>query len=73
MSKRPSLAESMRSIAPAAAGEPKPYFAATRAGKKRITVLVEPAEHKRLKHLAVDAERSIEDLMRGRWTIERLS
>jgi hypothetical protein len=45
--------------------------AASRAGEgrggeglKRITVAVDPDEHKKLKRLAVDAGRSIEDLMR---------
>jgi hypothetical protein len=45
-------------------GEGKRYFAATREGMKRITVAVAPEEHKKLKRLAVDAGRSIEDLMR---------
>lgn len=45
-------------------GEGKRYFAATREGMKRITVAVAPQEHKKLKRLAVDAGRSIEDLMR---------
>jgi Ribbon-helix-helix protein, copG family len=74
MTRRPSLAESMKSVqnaapaplraAPERAGEGKPYFAATREGLKRITVSVDPDEHKKLKRLAVDADRSIEDLMR---------
>jgi hypothetical protein len=45
-------------------GEAKRYFAATREGMKRITVAVAPEEHKKLKRLAVDVGRSIEDLMR---------
>lgn len=45
-------------------GDGKRYFAATREGMKRITVAVVPEEHKKLKRLAVDAGRSIEDLMR---------
>jgi hypothetical protein len=86
MSKRPSLADSMKAVAaqkatpPAPAlpkpqpehkareadgeGEGKRYFAATREGMKRITVAVAPEEHKKLKRLAVDVGRSIEDLMR---------
>jgi hypothetical protein len=76
MTKRPSLAESMKSVqnaapAPASpravperAGEGRPYFAATREGLKRITLAVDPDEHKKLKRLAVDAGRSIEDFMR---------
>jgi len=80
MTKRPSLAETMKAAqkppppvlpaiaadhaAPERAGEGKRYFAATREGMKRITVAVAPDEHKKLKRLAVDAGRSIEDLMR---------
>jgi hypothetical protein len=86
MSKRPSLADTMKAVAaqkatpPAPAllkpqlehkareadgeGEGKRYFAATREGMKRITVAVAPEEHKKLKRLAVDVGRSIEDLMR---------
>jgi hypothetical protein len=72
MTRRPSLAESMKSVQnaapaptpPRAAPEGKPYFAATREGLKRITVAVDPEEHKKLKHLAVDVGRSIEELMR---------
>jgi hypothetical protein len=77
MSKRPSLAETMRAvqkspaasiaaehIAPEQVWERKRYFAATREGMKRVTVAVAPDEHKKLKRLAVDADRSIEDLMR---------
>ncbi|MDD3443864.1 MAG: ribbon-helix-helix protein, CopG family [Zavarzinia sp.] len=85
MSKRPSLADTMKAVAaqkaapPAATfsapperqtsavggeGEGRRYFAATREGMKRITVAVAPEEHKKLKRLAVDAGRSIEDLMR---------
>ena len=44
--------------------EPKLYFAATRFGKKQITVPLDPPEHKRLKHLAIELERTVEDLMR---------
>ena len=44
---------------------PKPYFAATRAGKRRLTLVVEPEEHRRIKHLSADTDRSIEDLPAG--------
>jgi hypothetical protein len=50
--------------ASAAGWREKPYLAATREGMKRVTVPVSPDERKRLKGLAVDASRSIEDLMR---------
>ncbi|WP_253203976.1 ribbon-helix-helix domain-containing protein [Methylosinus sp. KRF6] len=76
--KRPSLADTMKAVAAQKAVQsstPQPerkaeeeggkrYFAATREGMKRITVAVAPDEHKKLKRLAVDAGRSIEDLMR---------
>ena len=81
MSKRPSLAASMKAVgtqtpppvarivesAPAPAldrAEGKRYHAATRAGMKRVTVVVEPEEHRRVKRLSADTDRSIEDLMR---------
>ena len=80
MSKRPSLAESMKAVG--AQGSPatsivesaavpatdrtegKRYHAATRAGMKRLTVVVEPEDHRRVKRLSADTDRSIEDLMR---------
>lgn len=43
---------------------PKTYFAASRAGKRRLTLIVEPSDHRRLKHLSADTDRSIEDLLR---------
>ena len=81
MSKRPSLAASMKAVgtqtpppvapivesAPAPApdrAEGKRYHAATRAGMKRVTVVVEPEDHRRVKRLSADTDRSIEDLMR---------
>ena len=81
MSKRPSLAASMKAVgaqttppvAPIVESAPVPvpdraegkrYHAATRAGMKRVTVVVEPEEHRRVKRLSADTDRSIEDLMR---------
>ena len=81
MSKRPSLAESMKAVgaqtpppaAPIVEATPTPapdraegkrYHAATRAGMKRVTVVVEPEDHRRVKRLSADTDRSIEDLMR---------
>ena len=68
MSKRPSLAESMKAVgaqtpppaAPIVEATPTPapdraegkrYHAATRAGMKRLTVVVEPEDHRRVKRL----------------------
>ncbi len=76
--KRPSLAESMKAVRPEAAprvierpaapapkdAEPKAYFAATRQGMKRINFPADPEDHRRLKRLSADTDRSIEDLMR---------
>ena len=80
MSKRPSLAESMKAVGGQASpatpivesaavsvpvpAEVKRYHAATRAGMKRLTVVVEPEDHRRVKRLSADTDRSIEDLMR---------
>ena len=76
MAKRPSLAESMKAVertrnVPAAApyvattdDKPKAFYAATRVGLKKITTGLEPEKHKQLKRLAIDTERSVEDLLR---------
>lgn len=81
MSKRPSLAETMRQVAvtpdpqpvkaakpraveePAPPAAPRPYFAATRVGKKKVTVALSPAAHKQLKSLAVEHETKSEALL----------
>jgi hypothetical protein len=42
----------------------KSYFAPSRAGKRRLTLIVEPSDHRRLKHLSADTDRSMEDLLR---------
>jgi len=47
------------SAAPAA----RPYFAATRVGKKKVTAALSPAAHKQLKSLAVDHETKSEALL----------
>jgi hypothetical protein len=91
MSRRPSLAESMKAMAsapsdaqplrgsaevearelprPAPTGgsaevEARKFHAATREGLKKVTTAVEPAKHKQLKRLAVDSDKSVEDLLR---------
>ncbi|MGB8843360.1 MAG: ribbon-helix-helix domain-containing protein [Aliidongia sp.] len=78
MAKRPSLADSMRKLEPAAvtspaasvpaaereAAAPKGYYAATRAGRKKVTAALEPDAHKQLKLLAVDRSQTVEDLLR---------
>ena len=83
MSKRPSLAETMRqAVAPAPSpplvvpevprvvptGEPvstRPagFYAATRAGKKKVTAALDPPAHKQLKGLAVEMETTTEALL----------
>ncbi|WP_242154451.1 hypothetical protein [Sphingomonas sp. BAUL-RG-20F-R05-02] len=40
------------------------YRAKTREGMKRLTVVVAPEEHRRVKRLSADTDRSIESLMR---------
>lgn len=50
--------------APAPRAEAKGYFAATRVGKKRVTLAITPDEHKRLKRLSADTDRTIEQLMK---------
>jgi uncharacterized membrane-anchored protein len=45
-------------------GSASGYRAKTREGMKRLTVVVEPEEHRRVKRLSADTDRSIESLMR---------
>lgn len=74
MAKRPSLAETMRQVTvlaeppdltPVRPAEtvPKPFHAATRLGKKKVTTPLSPAGHKQLKSLAVEQERTTEALL----------
>jgi hypothetical protein len=55
--KRPSLAESMMAV-------PGKYHAETRIGLKKVTTGVAPDVHKKLKRLAIDIERPVENLLR---------
>ncbi len=85
VSKRPSLAESMKqaatpepepavavpapqiaskpAISPAPANPSKGFYAATRAGKKKVTAALDPAKHKQLKGLAVQLDTTTEALL----------
>lgn len=47
----------------AEATDRKPYFAATRVGKKKVTVGLSPAAHKQLKSLAIEHETKAESLL----------
>jgi hypothetical protein len=42
---------------------PAGFFAATRAGKKKVTASLDPAAHKQLKGLAVEREETTEALL----------
>lgn len=75
MTKRPSLADSMKKLEtpPPAPAEPtamrppgkeRAYFAATRSGRKKVTVALEPEAHKQLKLLAVERGQTVENLLR---------
>ena len=73
--KRPSLAESLQRAArqelPAsesarsrlAASPAEGFYAATRAGKKKVTATLDPAMHKQLKGLAVERDTTTEALL----------
>lgn len=50
--------------ADAGAGEGRRYFAATRSGMKRVTAVVSPEDHRKIKRLSADTDKSIEELMR---------
>ena len=49
--------------APFASARATGFYAATRAGKKKVTAAVEPAMHKQLKTLAVTMETTTEALL----------
>jgi hypothetical protein len=76
MSKRPSLAETMRQAAtapeppppaqvklPVPAGRETGFYAATRVGKKKVTATLAPADHKRLRQLALERDATTESLL----------
>ena len=79
MPKRPSLAERMRDVAtpdaPQAATSSEPqtsdtrpasasgFYAATRAGKKKVTASLDPAAHKQLRQLGLDRDMTTEALL----------
>ena len=76
MPKRPSLAERMREVATPDASQddalqtsekrPAPasgFYAATRAGKKKVTASLDPAVHKQLKQLGLDRDMTTEALL----------
>jgi hypothetical protein len=77
-SKRPSLAETMQKVArpetrrviPAAndptsdaAEHPRNFYAATRAGKKKITAAVGPDVHLKFRQLGLEAGKTNENLL----------
>jgi hypothetical protein len=45
------------------AARPSGFYAATRAGKKKVTVALDPATHKQLKALGVEREQTTEALL----------
>jgi hypothetical protein len=82
MSKRPSLADTMRQAAvvepsplpvpeipsrpappPEPVARPAGFYAATRAGKKKVTAALDPVTHKQLKSLAVERDATTEALL----------
>jgi hypothetical protein len=77
MTKRPSLADSMNKLKPAVPltvvpapvqtaepTAPKGYYAATRAGQKKVTAGLEPEAHKQMKLLSIETGKGIEELLR---------
>ncbi len=57
----PSGSVPARQSAPAA--RPAGFYAATRAGKKKVTTTLDPAAHKQLKNLATDNDMTTEALI----------
>jgi hypothetical protein len=56
----PSLAAA---APPAAGNRDKGFFAATRVGKKKVTATLAPADHKRLRRLALERDATTEALL----------
>ncbi len=56
-------------LAPAPVKELKPakgetrFYAATRAGKKKVTAALTPSDHKRLRHLGLEVDSTTEALL----------
>jgi hypothetical protein len=46
-----------------ASAERSGYYAATRAGKKKVTASLDPAAHKQLRQLGLDRDRTTEALL----------
>jgi hypothetical protein len=79
MSKRPSLAETMRHAVtasdpilptepaqinlPSSSSRETGFYAATRVGKKKVTATLAPADHKRLRQLALERDATTEALL----------
>jgi hypothetical protein len=78
MAKRPSLAANVKAAAgeppqlpvarviqssPKADAQPEAKRSASRAGRKAIYAWVDPAEHRKLKRLSLDTDRSIDALV----------
>jgi len=78
MTKRPSLAESMKmfsepgptiqmqpkDVSASSQQQEKKYYAATREGLKRLLVPIEPKIHKQLKLFAIQNDRTLESITR---------
>lgn len=60
---RPAPSPGPPAAAPSPARPAAGFFAATRAGKKKVTAALDPAMHKRLKSLAVERDTTTEALL----------
>ena len=64
--KRPSLAETMQKVArpePSSEREARGFYAATRAGKKKLTTGVDPGAHVQFRQLALELDKKGEALL----------
>ena len=64
----PSDASQAPPVRQAESSEPRPargsgYYAATRAGKKKVTASLDPAAHKQLRQLGLDRDMTTEALL----------
>jgi hypothetical protein len=59
----PALATERSSPVADAGGQPRPFYAATRAGKKKITAAVTPDVHLRFRQLGLEVGKGNETLL----------
>jgi hypothetical protein len=58
-----ALIPAPRASLPDPVSRPAGFYAATRAGKKKVTAALDPAAHRQIKNLATDRDTTVEALL----------